>query len=126
MAIENHVGGEFLEPKSKKPFMGYVISRIKVYAEGTSQKKDCEIEPPYIDISGQQTPYKSFTLKIPQNVKKEKYEWKNWTQILFHEMNRDRDTLIRESEAMRLSKPSEVLLSSYCQVDSYDIDSDSD
>ncbi|KAL4293847.1 hypothetical protein AHAS_Ahas18G0169000 [Arachis hypogaea] len=28
------------------------------------------------------------------------------SQILFHEMNRDRDTAIRESEAIRLSKPS--------------------
>ncbi|RYR04433.1 hypothetical protein Ahy_B06g084158 isoform B [Arachis hypogaea] len=89
--------------------------------------KDREIELPYIDISGQKTPYKSFTLKIvydcavyvmkwleiiePQNVKKEKYELDNWTQ---------------ESEAMRLSNPSADLLSPYCQVDSYDIDSDND
>ncbi|KAL4321987.1 hypothetical protein AHAS_Ahas14G0165400 [Arachis hypogaea] len=82
---------------------------------------------------------KWFEIIQPQNVKKEKYEWDNRTQaemdhfrvefaswILFHEMNRDRNTAIRRSKAMRLSNPSAVLLSSYCQVDSYDIDSDSD
>ncbi|RYR35856.1 hypothetical protein Ahy_A10g050962 [Arachis hypogaea] len=42
-------------------------------------------------------------------------------QILFHDINRDRDTAIKGSEAMRLSKPSAALLSPYCQVDSYDI-----
>ncbi|RYR12392.1 hypothetical protein Ahy_B04g069931 [Arachis hypogaea] len=125
-----------------------------------SRKKDREIEPPYIDISGQKTQNKSFTLKIvfslavlydcavyimkwlkifqPQNIEKGKYEWDNWTQIttevdhfrveftsriLFHDMNRDRDAAIRGSEVVRLSKPSAVLLSSYCQIDSYDIDS---
>ncbi|KAL4329854.1 hypothetical protein AHAS_Ahas13G0341700 [Arachis hypogaea] len=70
-------------------------------------------------------------LKIiaPQNIKKGKYNWDNWTHagvdhfqveyishILFHEMNRDRDTTIRESEAIRLSKQSAVLLSPYCQI----------
>ncbi|KAL4301128.1 hypothetical protein AHAS_Ahas17G0269900 [Arachis hypogaea] len=112
MAIGNHPNGEFLQPKSKKPFnvedypmfipfldrkklashpykkfyildpyhktcpsrdrmklnkfIGYVISRIKVYAGGTSQEKrsyDCVI-------------YVMKWLKIiePQNVKKGKYE----------------------------------------------------
>ncbi|QHO43363.1 uncharacterized protein DS421_5g162170 [Arachis hypogaea] len=75
----------------------------------------------------------------PQNINKGKYEWDNWTQaevdhfrvefasrILFHDMNRDRDAAIKGNEAMRLSKPSAALLSAYYQVDSYDIDSDSD
>ncbi|RYQ85374.1 hypothetical protein Ahy_B10g104926 [Arachis hypogaea] len=64
----------------------------------------------------------------PLNIKKGKYNWENWTQaevdhfrveyalqIPFHEMNQDRDTTI---------KPSTVLLSPYCQIDSDDIDSD--
>ncbi|RYR64534.1 hypothetical protein Ahy_A03g010625 [Arachis hypogaea] len=46
------------------------------------------------------------------------------SRILFHEMNRDRDTAIRKSEAIRLSKSSAVLLSPYCQIDSDDIDND--
>ncbi|RYR05247.1 hypothetical protein Ahy_B06g085117 [Arachis hypogaea] len=61
--------------------------------------KDKEIEPPYINISGQKTRYKSFNLKIklsyiydcaiyvmkwleiiqPENIKRLKYEWDNWT-----------------------------------------------
>ncbi|KAL4381754.1 hypothetical protein AHAS_Ahas04G0165100 [Arachis hypogaea] len=71
-----------------------------------------------------------------QNIKKGKYNWENLTQaevdhfrveyasrILFHEMNQDRDTTIRESEAIRLYKSSVVLLNPYCQIDSDDIDS---
>ncbi|RYQ83408.1 hypothetical protein Ahy_B10g102085 [Arachis hypogaea] len=134
--------------------------------------KDREIEPPYIDISGQQTSYESFTLKIvfsccpilicygklflvfsydcavyvmkcleiieSQKVKRgsmsetirlaevDHFRVEFASRILFHDMNRDRDTAIKGSEAMRLSKPSAALLSPYCQVDSYDIDSDSD
>ncbi|KAL4374284.1 hypothetical protein AHAS_Ahas05G0166400 [Arachis hypogaea] len=73
----------------------------------------------------------------PQNIKKGKCNLENWTQaevdhfrveyasrILFHEMNRDRDTAIKKSEAIRLSKPSAVLLSPYCQIDSDDSGSD--
>ncbi|KAL4306878.1 hypothetical protein AHAS_Ahas16G0222300 [Arachis hypogaea] len=109
-------------------------------------RKDREIEPPYIDISGQKTDYdcaiyvmKWLEIIEPQNVKKGKYEWDNWSQaevdhfrvefssrILFHDMNSDRDAAIKESERMRLSKLSTALLSPYCQVDSYDIESDSD
>ncbi|RYR50329.1 hypothetical protein Ahy_A07g036920 [Arachis hypogaea] len=76
---------------------------------------------------------------IPKNVKNGKYEWDNWTQaevghfkvefgsqILFHVMNCDRDTAIRGNEEMRLSKPSAVLLSPYCQVNSYDMESEND
>ncbi|KAL4293096.1 hypothetical protein AHAS_Ahas18G0093900 [Arachis hypogaea] len=73
----------------------------------------------------------------PENIKNGKYDWENWTQvevdhyrveyalrILFHEMNQERDRAIRESEAIRLSKPSAALLSPYCQLGSDDIDND--
>ncbi|RYR43375.1 hypothetical protein Ahy_A08g039793 [Arachis hypogaea] len=85
--------------------------------------KDKEIESPYINISGQKT--------------RLKYEWDNWTQdevdhfrveyasrILFHEMNQDKAEAIRGNNAIRLSKPSSLLLSPYCQIDSNDIDTD--
>ncbi|RYQ94766.1 hypothetical protein Ahy_B08g089694 [Arachis hypogaea] len=71
----------------------------------------------------------------PENIKKGKYEWDNWpqeevdhyrveyaSQILFSEMNKERDRAIRESSAIRLSKPSSVLLSPFCQIDSADIE----
>ncbi|RYR39001.1 hypothetical protein Ahy_A09g044385 [Arachis hypogaea] len=110
-------------------FIGYVISRIRVYAQDTSQEKksyECAV---YV--------MKWLEIIEPQTVNKGKYEWDNWTQvdhfrvefasrILFHDINRDRDAAIKGSETMRLSKPSAALLSPYCQVDSYDIDSDSD
>ncbi|QHN76978.1 uncharacterized protein DS421_19g648630 [Arachis hypogaea] len=104
--------------------------------------KDKEIEPPYINISGQKTSYdcaiyimKWLEIIQPKNIKRLKYEWDNWTQdkvdhfrveyafrILFHEMNQDKAEAIRGSNAIRLSKPSSLLLSPYCQIDSNDID----
>ncbi|RYR13596.1 hypothetical protein Ahy_B04g070509 isoform C [Arachis hypogaea] len=112
MAIGNHVGGDFLQPKSKKQFMvedypmfipfldlkklashpyGHVISRMRVYAGGRAplKKKDCEIKPLYIDISGQKIQYdcaiyvmKWLEIIHPENIKKGKYEWDNWTQVI--------------------------------------------
>ncbi|RYR33434.1 hypothetical protein Ahy_A10g048017 [Arachis hypogaea] len=110
------------------------------------KKNDRKIHTPYINISGQKTSYdcaiyvmKWLEIIQPENVKREKYEWNNWTQIidevdhyrveyasriLFHEMNQDKVEAIRGSNAIRLSKPSSLLLSPYCQIDSNDIDTD--
>ncbi|RYR35010.1 hypothetical protein Ahy_A10g050101 [Arachis hypogaea] len=111
----------------------YVISRIRVYAGAPLKRKDREIEPPYIDISGQKTPYdcaiyvmKWLEIIEPQNVEVDHFRVEYTFRILFYDMNRDRDAVIKGSETMILSKPSATLLSPYCQVDSYDIDSDSD
>ncbi|RYR19929.1 hypothetical protein Ahy_B03g064887 [Arachis hypogaea] len=120
---------------------GYVISRIKVYAGGTplkSRDKDKEIVPPYLHISGQKTSYDcAIYIFEPANIKRRKYEWDNWTQhevdhfrveyasrILFHDMNLDKAEAIRGSNVIRLSKPSSLLLSPYCQIDSKDVDTD--
>ncbi|QHN92778.1 uncharacterized protein DS421_17g586870 [Arachis hypogaea] len=126
-------------------FVGYVISRIKVYAGGAplkSKDKDREIVAPYLHISGQKTSYdcaiyvmKWLEIFEPANIKRWKYEWDDWTQdevdhfrveyaswILFHDMNLDKDEAIRGSNAIRLSKPSSLLLSPYCQIDSQDVD----
>ncbi|KAL4305640.1 hypothetical protein AHAS_Ahas16G0098500 [Arachis hypogaea] len=160
MAIGNHEGGDFLQPKTKKPFnieyykmfipfldlkklashpYGYVISRMRVYAGGHLSRKTIMKLNRHASTFYDCVIYVMKWLEIikSQNIKKEKYKWENWTQaevdhfrveyasqILFHDMNRDRDTSIRECEAIRLSKPSTVLLSPYCQIDSDDIDSD--
>ncbi|QHN99947.1 uncharacterized protein DS421_13g402260 [Arachis hypogaea] len=109
-----------------------------------TRDKDKEIVPPYLHISGQKTSYdcaiyvmKWLEIFQPTNIKRKKYEWDNWTQdevdhfrveyaswILFHEMNQDKAEAIKESNAIRLSKPSSLLLSPYCQIDSKDIDTD--
>ncbi|QHO11691.1 uncharacterized protein DS421_15g500360 [Arachis hypogaea] len=73
----------------------------------------------------------------PENIKRAKYEWDNWPQdevdhyrveyasrILFSEMNKERDQAIRASNAIRLSKPSSVLLSPFCQINSTDIETE--
>ncbi|RYQ87918.1 hypothetical protein Ahy_B09g095442 isoform A [Arachis hypogaea] len=126
-------------------FVGYLISRMRVFVRGQPlTKKDDEIKAPYVNIVGQHTNYdyviyvmKWLEIIEPQNIKKSKYEWDNWTQaevnhfrveyaslILFDEMNRLRDRAIQESEAIRLSKPSAALLSPYCELRSEDIDSE--
>ncbi|QHO35066.1 uncharacterized protein DS421_9g272370 [Arachis hypogaea] len=124
---------------------GYVFSRLIAYAGGKpleKGEKEKEIKAPYVKISGQKTSYdcaiyvmKWLELIEPENIKKGKYEWDNWTQeevdhyrveyasrILFSEINRQRDHAIRESSAIRLSKPSSVLLSPFCQINSEDIE----
>ncbi|QHO17051.1 uncharacterized protein DS421_10g308920 [Arachis hypogaea] len=97
---------------------GYVISRLKVYAGGAplkSKDKDREIVAPYLHISGQKTSYdcaiyvmKWLEIFDPTNIKRQKYEWENWSQdkvdhfrveyasrILFHDMNLDKHEAIR-------------------------------
>ncbi|QHO13084.1 uncharacterized protein DS421_15g512520 [Arachis hypogaea] len=109
-----------------------------------SRDKDKEIEPSYLHISGQKTSYncaiyvmKWLEIFEPANIKRRKYEWDNWTQhevdhfrveyasrILFHDINLDKAEAIRGSNAIRLSKPSSLLLSPYYQIDSEDVDTD--
>ncbi|KAL4381554.1 hypothetical protein AHAS_Ahas04G0145100 [Arachis hypogaea] len=48
---------------ASNPF-GYVISRMRVFAgRQPLRKKDNEIKPPYVNIAGQHTRYKSFSLR---------------------------------------------------------------
>ncbi|RYR10899.1 hypothetical protein Ahy_B05g079376 [Arachis hypogaea] len=124
---------------------GYVFSRLITYAGGEPLQKgerEKEIKSPYVKISGQKISYdcavyvmKWMELIEPENIKKGKYQWDNWPQeevdhyrveyasrILFSEMNTQRDRAIRESSAIRLSKPSSVLLSPFCQINSADIE----
>ncbi|RYQ86012.1 hypothetical protein Ahy_B10g105664 [Arachis hypogaea] len=136
MALGNHPQGVFLQSKNNKPFRvedypmfipfldlkklathryGYVILRIKVYAGGTSE------------IKGQR---QGNCTTIPSHLgPKDKHEVDHFrveyaSQILFHDMNLDKAEAIRGSNAIRLSKPSSLLLSPYCQIDSKDIDTD--
>ncbi|RYR16409.1 hypothetical protein Ahy_B04g073417 [Arachis hypogaea] len=125
----------------------YVISRIRAYAGGAPLKKkenELEIKATYVKISGQKLSYdcaiyvmKWLELIEPENIKRAKYEWDNWPQeemdhyrveyasrILFSEMNKERDQAIRASNAIRLSKPSSVLLSPFCQINSTDIETE--
>ncbi|RYR28458.1 hypothetical protein Ahy_B01g052592 [Arachis hypogaea] len=133
------------ERKAINKFTGYVFSRLITYAGGEPLQKgerEKEIKSPYVKISGQKTSYdcavyimKWMELIEPENIKKGKYQWNNWPQeevdhyrveyasrILFSEMNTQRDRSIRESSAIRLSKPSSVLLSPFCQINSADIE----
>ncbi|RYQ99280.1 hypothetical protein Ahy_B07g087185 [Arachis hypogaea] len=72
-----------------KRFHGYVISRMRISAKGQPlTKKDDEIEAPYVHIARQHTSYdcaiyviKWLEIVEPQNIKKDKYEWENWTQV---------------------------------------------
>ncbi|XP_020963837.1 uncharacterized protein LOC107610729 [Arachis ipaensis] len=141
--IQRETGGES-SAKFETPG-GYVFLRLRAYAGGEPLQKDekeKEIKASYVKISGQKTSYdcaiyvmKWLELIEPENIKKGKYKWDNWKQeevdyyrveyasrILFSEMNKQRDRAIRESSAIRLSKPSSVLLSPFCQINSADIE----
>ncbi|QHO15962.1 uncharacterized protein DS421_10g299470 [Arachis hypogaea] len=133
------------ERKQLNKFTGYVFSKLITYAGGEPLKKgekEKETKASYLKISGQKTSYdcaiyvmKWLELIEPENIKKGKYECDNWPQkevdhyrveytsrILLSEMNKERDQAIRESNAIRLSKPSSVLLSPFCQINSADIE----
>ncbi|RYR18179.1 hypothetical protein Ahy_B03g062807 [Arachis hypogaea] len=133
------------ERKAINKFIGYVFSRLITYAGGKPLQKgerEKEIKSPYVKISGQKTSYdcavyvmKWMEIIEPENIKNGKYQWDNWPQeevdhyrveyasrILFSEMNTQRDQAIRESSAIRLSKPSSILLSPFCQINSADIE----
>ncbi|RYR64601.1 hypothetical protein Ahy_A03g010677 [Arachis hypogaea] len=133
------------ERKAINKFTGYVFSRLITYAGGEPLQKgerEKEIKSLYVKISGQKTSYdcavyvmKWMEIIEPENIKKGKYQWDNWPQeevdhyrveyasrILFSEMNTQRDHAIRESSAIRLSKPSSILLSPFCQINSADIE----
>ncbi|QHO40000.1 uncharacterized protein DS421_4g133950 [Arachis hypogaea] len=133
------------ERKDINKFTGYVFSRLITYAGGEPLAKgenEKKIKASYVKISGQKTSYdcaiyvmKWLELIEMENIKKGKYEWDNWPQeevdhyrveyasrILFSEMNKQRDRAIKKSSAIRLSKPSSVLLSPFCQINSADIE----
>ncbi|RYQ96031.1 hypothetical protein Ahy_B08g091487 [Arachis hypogaea] len=97
---------------------GYVILRIKVYAGGTPLKtrdKDKEIEHHTLTSQAKK---QAMTDEVDH------FRVEYASRILFHEMNQDKAEAIRGSNAIRLSKPSSLLLSPYCQIDSKDIDTD--
>ncbi|RYR16442.1 hypothetical protein Ahy_B04g073468 [Arachis hypogaea] len=105
------------ERKKLNKFTEYVFSRLRAYAGGKPLKKDekeKEIKASYVKISGQKSRYKFEEV--------DHYRVEYASRILFSEMNKDRDQAIRESNAIRLSKPSSVLLSSFCQINSTDIE----
>ncbi|XP_020972822.1 uncharacterized protein LOC110269372 [Arachis ipaensis] len=135
------------ERKQLNKFIGYVISRMRAYAGGAPLKKkenELEIKATYVNISGQKSSYdcaiyvmKWLELIGTENIKMAKYEWDNWpqdevdhyrveyaSQILFSEMNKEIDQAIRASNAIRLSKPSSVLLSLFCQINSTNIETE--
>ncbi|RYQ79454.1 hypothetical protein Ahy_Scaffold6g108201 [Arachis hypogaea] len=95
-------------------FVGYVISMMRVFVGGQPlRKKGDEIEPPYVNIAGQQTHYNCAIY-----VEVDHFRVEYASLILFDEMNRLRDRAIQESDAIKLSKPSPTLLNPYCQLDS--------
>nr|XP_025632886.1 uncharacterized protein LOC112727378 [Arachis hypogaea] len=120
MTIGNHPDGEFLQHKIKKPFR---VEDYPMFIPFLDLKKLAS--HPY-SIGGYGYDCAIYVMKWleviqPENVKREKFEWDNWTQdevdhfrveyasrILFHEMNQDRDEAIRGSDAIRMSKPSSL------------------
>ncbi|RYQ80508.1 hypothetical protein Ahy_Scaffold1g106874 [Arachis hypogaea] len=89
---------------------------MRVYAGGSSEDKgsyNCAI---YV--------MKWLEIIQPENDEVDHYRVEYASRILFNEMNQDKTEAIRGSDAIRLYKPSSLLLSPYCQIDSNDIDTD--
>ncbi|QHO41813.1 uncharacterized protein DS421_5g149020 [Arachis hypogaea] len=108
--------------KQLNKFTGYVISRMRAYVGGEPLKKgekEKEIKASYVKISGQKSTY---DCAIYDEV--DHYRVEYVSRILFNEMSKERDEAIRASNAIRLSKPSSVLLSPFCQINSTDIENE--
>ncbi|RYR14956.1 hypothetical protein Ahy_B04g071678 [Arachis hypogaea] len=118
-------------------FVGLIFSQMRVYA-GAEPLMDDGLgeEAEYIQLNGQRTNYDCgiYVMKWletidPQKIKSGKrYKYKAWTQVpiwsgLLHEMNKIRDQVIWESEAIRLPKPSAALYSPYCKFTFGNLDS---
>ncbi|KAL4287690.1 hypothetical protein AHAS_Ahas19G0211400 [Arachis hypogaea] len=87
-----------LMPKEQVHASGIIISQMRVYVGAEPLMEDgLGEEAEYIQLNGQRI----------------KYQY--GPNFLLHEMNKIRDQVIRESEAIRLSKPSAVLSSPYCK-----------
>ncbi|RYQ97468.1 hypothetical protein Ahy_B08g093510 [Arachis hypogaea] len=97
MVLANHPEGVFLQPKNNKPF----------------RVEDYPMFIPFLDLQ---------KLKSHRYDEVDHFSVEYASRILFHDMNLDKDEAIRGSNAIRLSKPSSLLLSPYCQIDSQDVD----
>ncbi|RYQ92184.1 hypothetical protein Ahy_B09g098355 [Arachis hypogaea] len=141
----NKLPEDILDSRKKlNKFVGLIISQMMVYARAEPLMEDgLGVEAEYILLNGQRTDYDCgiYVMKWletidPQKIKSGKrYKYRAWTQgeidsfmyqygphILLHEMNKIRDQVIWESEAIRLPKPSAALSSPYCKFTSGDLD----
>ncbi|QHO18785.1 uncharacterized protein DS421_11g323490 [Arachis hypogaea] len=130
-------------PDLRKELMNKFVMRVYAGAEPLMEDALRE-EAEYIQLNGQRTNYDGgiFVMKWletidPQKIKSGKrYKYKAWTQkdiddfryqygpyFMLHEMNKIRDQVISESEAIRLTKPSAFLSNPYCKYTSGDLDS---
>ncbi|RYR50068.1 hypothetical protein Ahy_A07g036623 [Arachis hypogaea] len=129
-------------PDSRKKLNKFVM---RVYAGAEPLIEDgLGVEAEYILLNDQRTDYDCgiYVMKWletidPQKIKsKKRYKYRAWTQgeidcfryqygphILLHKMNKIRDQVIWESEAIRLPKPSAALSSPYCKFTYEDLDS---
>ncbi|RYR77307.1 hypothetical protein Ahy_A01g001742 isoform A [Arachis hypogaea] len=132
-------------PTEERTVLNTFVVRIrniikKYMLGGTSEFKgqgqgNCSTIPSHLGYDCAIYVMKWLEIFEPANIKRRKYEWDNWTQdevdhfrveyafrILFHDLNLDKHEAIRGSNAIRVSKPSSLLLSPYCQIDSEDVE----
>ncbi|RYR12213.1 hypothetical protein Ahy_B04g069746 [Arachis hypogaea] len=142
MALSNHPDGVFLQPKNNRPFRvedypmfiplldlqklkshRYIFAPVChsfhwwLWIADTRKRKFYIVDPLH-----KKSPFDARTAlnKFVDEVDHFRVEYAS--RILFHDMNLDKDEAIRGSNAIKLSKPSSLLLSPYCQIDSQDVD----
>ncbi|RYR20074.1 hypothetical protein Ahy_B03g065162 [Arachis hypogaea] len=142
MALANHPQGVFLQPKNNKPFSmedypmfisfldlqklkshRYIFAPVChshhwwLWLVDTTKRKFYIVDPLHNKSpSDARTVLNTFVDEVDH------FRVEYASRILFHDMNLDKDEAIRESNTIRLSKPSSLLLSPYCQIDSQDVD----
>ncbi|XP_020972498.1 uncharacterized protein LOC110269169 [Arachis ipaensis] len=120
MALSDHPKGEFVSSKTKKEFKIFApvchMGHWWLWLINTTKRK-CHILDPLHKkaLSDERKQVNKFT-------EVDHYRVEYASRILFSEMNKERDRAIRERSAIRLSKPSSVLLSPFCQINSADIE----
>ncbi|QHN95566.1 uncharacterized protein DS421_18g610800 [Arachis hypogaea] len=142
MVLANHPEGVFLQPKNNKPFRvedypmfipfldlqklkshRYIFTHVYhshhwwLWISDTSKRKFY-----IVDLLHNKSPSDARTVVNTFVDEVDHFSVEYASRILFHDMNLDKDEAIRGSNAIRLSKPSSLLLSPYCQIDSQDVD----
>ncbi|QHO56412.1 uncharacterized protein DS421_3g73480 [Arachis hypogaea] len=142
MALANHPEGVFLQPKNNKPFRVEDYPMFIPFLDLQKLKSHRYIFTPvchshhwWLWIAD--TRKKKFYIVNPLHNKSpsdarivlntfvdevDHFRVEYASRILFHNMNLEKHEAIRRSNTIRLSKPSSLLLSSYCQIDSQDVD----
>ncbi|XP_072087361.1 uncharacterized protein [Arachis hypogaea] len=123
MAVSKHPNGKFISPKTNKEFSifapVYYSGHWWLWVIDTTKRIYYILDPLHKKApTEERKQLNKFTEEVDH------YRVEYASRILFSELNKERDQAIRASNAIRLSKPSSVLLSPFCQIKSTDVETE--